>query len=196
MPRTKRLVPVNAALHIMCKANNKENLFNSEGDQLRYYTLLKDLKEENKIDIFHYCLMSNHLHLIVWINEQSNISRFMKQVNLSYFKYFSKIYGYSGHLWQNRFKSNIIDTDTYLLQCGKYIELNPVRAGIVSLPENYHFSSYNHYANRKNDTLITDSPMYIGLSKDDEGRRKEYVRFVVKEQLVNRNILAKQRFIG
>lgn len=184
MSRTKRTIPINAAMHIVCRGNNKQNIFNGEGDKLRYYSLLKTFKDENKLCIFHYCLMNNHAHLIVWLDEESKVSRFMKQVNLTYFNYFNKIYSYVGHLWQGRFKSSIIDNDPYLLQCGKYIELNPVRAGLVYYPQDYAFSSYNHYANGKPDSLITDNPVYNGLSDSEEKRKSQYVEFVVDDQLV------------
>ncbi len=184
MSRTKRSIPINAAMHIVCRGNNKQNIFIGEGDKLRYYSLLKTFKEENKLSIFHYCLMNNHAHLIVWLNEKSKVSRFMKQVNLTYFNYFNKIYNYVGHLWQGRFKSNIIDDDSYLLQCGKYIELNPVRAGLVYHPQDYAFSSYNYYANGKPDSLITNNPVYTGLSDSEEQRRNLYVKFVVDDKLV------------
>jgi putative transposase len=120
----------------------------------------------------------------------------MKQVNLSYFVYYKKTYGYSGHLWQGRFKSNIIDTDAYLLQCGKYIELNPVRAGIVTLPEDYRFSSYKHYAKESVDLIITSNPAYMGLSNSTEERRKQYIEFVVDSGIISTERFSKQLFIG
>lgn len=196
MPRAGRLIPIEAALHIMCRGNNRQNIFNREEDKLYYYSLLRDLKDDNNITIFHYCFMDNHLHLIVWLNSQSRISRFMKQINLCYFNYYKKIYGYSGHLWQGRFKSNIIDTDSYLLQCGKYIELNPVRANIVSLPEEYRFSSYSYYAKGIPDAIVTSSPAYIALSDSIENRRGQYIKFVVDGNIINTGKLMKQLFIG
>jgi len=196
MPRTKRLIPVNLAMHIISKGNNSQNLFHQDKDKIHYYSLLCNLKEENKITIFHYCLMNNHIHLIAWLDDQSRLSRFMKQVNLCYFNYYKKTYGYSGHLWQDRFKSNIIDTDSYLLQCGKYIELNPARAGIVNLPEEYRFSSYVHYAKGVYDSSITDSPTYLGLSDSVEKRRKEYIKFVVDSSIINSKKLIRHLFIG
>lgn len=196
MPRIGRLVPKDAALHITCRGNNKQKIFNNDSDKLCYYSLIRDLKQENKVSIFHYCLMDNHIHLIIWLNPQSRLSRFMKQLNLSYFNYFKKIYGYSGHLWQGRFGSNLVDTDSYLLQCGKYIELNPVRARIVNLPEEYIFSSYNHYAKGKPDSIITDSPAYLGLAESEDGRRRCYVDFVVDSSIINNGVLEKCLFIG
>lgn len=182
MPRAKRIIPDNAALHVISRGNNRSTIFHSDNDKLRYYTLLGELKDENKIDVFHYCLMNTHVHIILNLNPNSTLSRFMKQLNLTYFHYYRKKYGYFGHFWQDRFKSNIIDKDSYLLQCGKYIELNPVRAGMVYCPEEYLFSSYNHYSQGKPDGLITLSPAYFGLSDSARIRQKQYVDFVVEKR--------------
>ncbi len=127
--------------------------------------------------------MSNHVHLIVWLTEQSLLSRFMKRVNLAYCRYFQRIYGHSGHLWQARFESLFIDRDDYLLQCGKYIELNPVRAGIVALPEKYRFSSYRYYSLGESDFLLTVDPIYRGLALSEERKRRRYREFVVDRDL-------------
>jgi putative transposase len=140
--------------------------------------------------------MNNHVHLIVWVSYASKLSKFMKQVNLSYFNYYKKLYGYWGHIWQGRYKSNIIETDSYLLHCGKYIELNPVRAGIVSQPHEYAFSSYKHYSLGYPDALISDSPVFLGLADNSPERREQYIAFVVDSGIINTDSLAKQAFIG
>jgi len=197
MPRGRRLIPASdAALHIIARGNNQYYLFANNDDKTHYLNVLKELKEENKIDVFHYCLMSNHVHLVVWLRSQHTLSKCIKQLDLRYFNYYKKTYGYTGCLWQRRFKSNLIDTDTYLLQCGKYIELNPVRAQIVSVPEEYHFSSYRYYACGRPDTLITPSPAYLGLSSSVEKRRGQYVAFVVNSSIINSRSLQAQLFIG
>lgn len=196
MPRGSRLVPFNAALHITTRGNNRQVIFPQDEDKQYYCSLLKNLKDENNIDIFHYCIMTNHIHLIVWLKPGSRLARFIKQINLSYFAYFKKTYSYFGHLWQGRFKSNIIDTDSYLLQCGKYIELNPVRAGMVALPEYYIFSSYRYYTQGIPDAIITPSPVYLSLSDKPEDRRKHYIAFVVDDNIINTANLARLKFIG
>jgi putative transposase len=196
MPRTKRIIPFEAALHVICRGNNRQNIFHSDNDKLKYYTLLRELKEENGVFIFHYCLMDNHLHLILYLKPESTLSKFMKQVNLTYFHYYRKTYGYFGHFWQDRFKSNIIEMDSYLFQCGKYIELNPVRAGMVSHPEQYCFSSYNFYAKGQMDTLLTQSPAYLGLSDSEILRREQYIDFVVDSSIINSGLLEKKLYIG
>ena len=180
----------------MCRGNNKQVIFRSSEDKFKYYSLLFDLKEENLIWILHYCLMDNHLHLIVWVQENSRLARFMLQVNLSYFHYFKRRYGYDGHFWQNRYRSNLIEEDSYLLQCGKYIELNPVRARMVAAPEEYGFSSYSYYAYGKKDKIINVSPAYLILSQDAEARMQQYRSFVIDEVLANGSWIERLRYVG
>lgn len=197
MPRTRRLIPLsNAALHIMARGNNRLYLFQQDSDKAHYLKVVRELREENKIDIFHYSLMSNHVHMIIWLRLSHDLSRFMKQLQLRYFHYYKTTYGYTGHLWQGRFKSNLIDTDSYLMQCGKYIELNPVRAGMVNRPEDYAYSSYRYYAYGVNDPLIMTDPVYLGLSDKAEERRKQYIAFVVDSSIINSQRLQTQLFIG
>jgi len=196
MSRGRRFMPVDSALHIMCRGNNRQNIFKSDRDKLYYWRLLNELKEKNKVGIFHYCLMDNHVHLVVWLTLASGLPKFMKQLNLSYYSYYKKVYGYWGHVWQGRYRSNVIEAESYLLQCGKYIELNPVRAGMVSIPEEYAFSSYRHYACGYPDAVISDSPVFLGLADNDSGRRGKYVEFVVDSGIINSNKFASQDFIG
>jgi len=196
MPRSRRFIPLDSALHIMCRGNNRQSIFNSDRDKLCYWRLVNELKDDNKISILHYCIMDNHVHLIIRVSYESRLPKFMKQLSLSYFNYYKRLYGYWGHIWQGRYKSNVIDTDSYLLHCGKYIELNPVRAGIVSRPEEYAFSSYRHYALGYSDTLVSDSPAFLGLDSDQAKRRKLYIAFVVDSSIINSDKLAKQDFIG
>jgi len=180
----------------MCRGNNKQVVFHDDSDKLFYWKLLKELKTENKIDIFHYCIMATHIHFIAWIIQMSRFAKFMKQLNLSYYNFYRRKYGYYGHVWQGRYKSNVIETNVYLLQCGKYIELNPVRAGMVRMPEDYRFSSYRHYAFGIPDDVVSDSPEYIELAEHPLARRERYIKFVVNDILVNSAKLARAAIIG
>ena len=192
MPRTRRFIPQGGALHVMCRGNNKQVVFNCDSDKLRYYSLMQELKAENYISILHYCLMNNHVHLVFLLNSLSRISRFMQQLNLKYFVYYKNVYGYVGHLFQGRFKSKIIETSQYLMQCGKYVELNPVRGGLVRFPQEYKFSSYSYYAKGKPDSLLTDDPLYLELSDSAMLRRIRYGDFVVDSNIMK----GKDPFIG
>jgi putative transposase len=110
--------------------------------------------------------------------------------------YYRLKYGLVGHLWQGRYKSLIIDTERYLLQCGKYIELNPVRAGYVSYPDQYSFSSYNAYVSDKPDPLVTFSPLYKALGEDSNARQSHYMNIVLDEAKMNKQALSRKTIIG
>lgn len=181
MPRQARIVPPQGFLHVMSRGNNRRKLFLYRGDFKAYCLLLKKLKHEESIRIFHYCLMSNHIHLLLGVVENSNLSRFMKRLNLKYFYRYQKKHNYIGHLWQDRFRSKLIEKDEYMIQCGKYIELNPVRANIVKRPEDYPYSSYLHYSLGLEDELLDDDPLYIGLSDDAVIRQFAYKNMIIGE---------------
>jgi putative transposase len=166
----------------MCRGNNKLPILANNADKRQFYHLLSKFKQENQVDILHYCIMDNHIHLVVWLNQNSNLSRLMKQISLAYYYHYAKKYDYCGHLWQGRFKSIIIKSDSQALQCGKYIELNPVRAGIIAEPGQYSFSSYKYYALGEQDYLITPSPAYQDLSVGHLAKRQIYANFLIDKE--------------
>lgn len=183
MPRAVRMVPPMGFLHVMCRGNNRRELFRYQKDFQVYRLILNKIKNEERVNIFHYCLMPNHVHILVGIDCESNLSLFMKRMNLKYFYYFNRRYGYVGHLWQDRFKSKIVKDKPYFLQCGKYIELNPVRAGIVQSPDDYCHSSYLHYASGLEDMLIDDDPLYLALSSNISKRQLFYRNMIITEEV-------------
>jgi len=176
-----RIVPPEGFLHVISRGNNRRKLFLQQKDFRIFYRLLIKLKGDEKIKIYHYCLMSNHVHLLLGTDEGSNLSLFMKRLNLTYSNYYRKKHDYVGHLWQGRFKSKVIDNDEYFLQCGKYIELNPVRAKIVALPQDYYYSSYHYYACGAPDELLTSDPFYLGLGSTAAIRQEKYKNLIIKE---------------
>ena len=120
----------------------------------------------------------------------------MKRINLSYYQHYKKRYGYSGHFWQDRFKSLLIERDAYLLACGFYIERNPVRAKMVKFPEQYPYSSYPYYAFGKDDPLLDKDPCYETLGKDDSQRQNEYRRLVLDGAEQVSQAISRQVFLG
>ncbi len=195
MARTRRIIVVGAGLHVMCRGNNKQIVFQCRDDKLRYYNLLLKHKDKFAVKILHYCLMNNHVHLIFWPEECSDISGFMQIVNITFMSYYRLRYGLIGHLWQGRYKSLVIETERYLLQCGKYTELNPVRAGLAPYPEQYRFSSYNVYAGGRYDPLITMNPLYEELGADLATRQRVYQEFVL-ESVMTKESLSRKRVLG
>ncbi len=124
--------------------------------------------------VFHYVVMTNHVHMVVMPEATKELSRIMQGLARAYTAYYKRKYGFVGQLWQGRYFSALIDTDAYLLTCGIYIELNPVRAGMVDDPMQYPWSSAHAYATEKTDAIVDESPLYAGLGMTYEARRKSY----------------------
>jgi len=179
MPRAARIYTQEGIFHVLTRGNNRQKVFHDAEDFKVYKKKLKHLKEEQPFKLYHYCLMSNHVHLIIETNEQTELSKLMKRLNLAYYNHYKKKYRYSGHFWQGRFKSLLIDKDNYLLACGLYVERNPVRAKIVEDAKDYKYSSYPLYACGAIDKLINKDPNYDNLGKIDKDKQKEYQRLMI-----------------
>ena len=145
MPRTARVFIENACYHIVARGNQKQTVFKENTDYEYYIRLIHKYKLKYKCLIYGYCLMSNHIHLILESPiEQKNISRFMQGLNQSYAMKFNGKYDKSGHLWQNRYKIFTVLKNDYMLNLISYIEYNPVKAKAVLKPEDYPYSSYRY----------------------------------------------------
>ncbi len=190
MPRQKRLLLTNSFYHIIVRGNNHLTVFRTGNDYRYYLKLIDRFKKNLPFDLYHYCLMPNHIHFLVQVHNENNFSCFMKKINLAYFYHYKKFYSWVGHLWQDRFKSQAVGNDEYFIQCGKYIELNPVRAKIVKDPTNYQYSSYQHYVLGKKNPLITDDLFYQNLGKTAKERRIKYQDMVISD-LVQESYLKK-----
>ncbi|HOQ43483.1 MAG TPA: transposase [Smithellaceae bacterium] len=178
MPRTARIAPKEFVYHVLTRGNNKQAIFKDEEDFLKYIDILKRYKERYLFKLYHYVLMTNHVHLVIEPSSKGGeLSQIMKGINLSYAQHFKNKYKYTGHFWQDRFKSIIVSKDEYLLACGSYVELNPVRARMVKEPKEYRWSSYGTNAYGKKDDLVDVHVIYENLSSD-ENIRKEYRKFV------------------
>jgi len=152
----KRILMDNAVYHVMCRGNRKERVFHSSDDYERFEMLLWRYKIKFDIRIYAYCLMPNHIHLVLDPSNNKDLNKMMHGLNLSYAMWFNKKYEKTGHLWQDRFKSNIIQKDVYLLNCITYIETNPIRAKKCESLESYKWSSYAHRFLGKTNRLIDE----------------------------------------
>ena len=148
MPRQARLIIKDACYHIITRGNQKQDIFKERDDYYAYLGLLSKYKKRFDSKIYNFCLMSNHLHLVI---ESSMLNKFMHGVNLSYAQHFKYKYKTIGHFWQDRYKSFAILKDNYILSC---IEYNPVRAKIVSSPMDYPWSSYKFRVLGKSNVLL------------------------------------------
>lgn len=179
-------MPPDGAYHIVGRGNNKQNIFLDDNDKDKYLELITRFKEDHPLSLFHYCLMTNHIHLLLETNDKTDLPKFMKRLNLAYFHHFKKKYGYVGHFWQDRFKSFLVEQDDYLLVCGKYIELNPVRAGMVEHPGEYSHSSYGFYVKGTESDVLEPNPLFLELSADKGSRQNIYRDFVLPEESIRR----------
>lgn len=153
-------------------------IFLDAEDRQRYCRLLHRYFLAHQIHLYHYCLMSNHVHLIAEATMATGLRHAMHGLNLAYALTYKRRYGHTGHFWQDRFKSLLIAKDSYLLQCGAYVELNPVRARMVTRPEAYAWSSYRFYATGQPDPLLTPNPLYEGFGANPAQRQTGYRQFV------------------
>lgn len=181
MPREPRLLLSQSYYHVMTRGNNKMSVFRADDDYQRYLDLMVRFKVDRPFDLFHYTLMPNHTHFLVRTKAAADFGVFMKQLELAYFHAFRKQYGWTGHLWQGRYKTQPVGKDAYFLQCGKYVELNALRAGLVDDPSDWRWTSYHYYASGRSDPLMTDDPFYDGLGALPEARQAAYQHLVIDD---------------
>ena len=174
LPRKARIWFPGASYHIMCRGNHRHDIFKDEEDRQVYLTLLRETKKENDFYLHSYCLMTNHVHLHIETAD-INISIIMKRINLLYAQFFNNKYNFVGHLFQDRFKSELIETDQYHLEIGRYIHLNPVRAKITELTIDYTWSSYREYMGIRQDALVTTEKTLGYFSEPRAERYRLYV---------------------
>lgn len=185
MPRPPRLLLSHSYYHIMIRGNNKKTVFKKEGDYYYFLHLIAKYKEELPFDLFHYSLMPNHVHQLVKTQRAEDFSLYMKKLELAYFHYYRQYYGWVGHFWQDRFRSQPVGKDEYFIQCGKYIELNSTRKKLVANPGDYKFSSYRHYSQGIADPLITDDFYYLELSENPKDRQEKYQKIVIEDLILS-----------
>jgi len=145
MARRIRLYYNHAVYHICIRGNNRQAILKADEDKESFLDTLNKFKERFAFKFYGFVLMDNHAHLVVETNQIANISKIMQAITLSYSQKFRHRYNYTGYVWQGRFKSNLIEEDSYILECLKYIHNNPVRAKMVMHAKDYVWSSYHFY---------------------------------------------------
>ncbi len=181
MPRVARDKGEFLTYHIIQRGNERKNIFNTEDDRIKFLETIYIMKEKYNFILEAYCLMDNHVHLL--INDNGNdISKVVKSINISYAYYFNKTYKRVGHLFQDRFKSELIGDDNYLLSVSAYIHNNPFKAGIVEKPQEYEWSSFNYYCGKESyRSGLVDTERILGLFSGNKKRAMErYCDYVLK----------------
>lgn len=179
MPRQARVIVPGLPHHIVQRGHNRQPVFVENRDFEYYLANLREWTQVFEIKLFSYCLMTNHVHLIVQANDSlTAIPQLMKRLAGRQTRFVNALEGRSGSLWEGRYKISPIDSDPYLLACCRYVELNPVKAGMVALPELYEWSSYRERIGLTDSGWLDEHPTFIGLAGDGPSRIEAYKRFV------------------
>lgn len=176
MPRRARLAVPGIAWHIIQRGNNRSACFFAEQDYQRYLSILRDQAEQCGCAIHAYVLMNNHVHLLLTPAEEDSAAQLMKQLGQRYVQYVNRCYRRTGTLWEGRFRSCLTQNEDYVLACYRYIELNPVRARMVSHPRDYRWSSFHANGDGKlhASTMLTPHTEYLRLGHTKQTRQQVY----------------------
>jgi putative transposase len=174
MARLPRLVIPHQPHHIIQRGNDRQLIFRDADDYAVFLSRLREAAKQYKVAVHAYVLMSNHLHLLASPSDEEGLARMMQWIGRYYVPYFNKKYERVGTLWQGRYKAAVLDSERYFMTCSRYIELNPVRAGIVAYPSEYTWSSYAHHVGLKSDPIITDHSLYWALGNTPFEREAAY----------------------
>jgi putative transposase len=174
MPRHARVRLADCPWHVWQRGVNRSACFADDLDRQRYLGLLKDHAAHHGCDIHAYVLMTNHVHLLITPRSEHGLSHAMKAVNERYVPFFNRRHGRTGTLWEGRFRSNLVQSETYLFVCQTYIELNPVRADMVRHPAQHPWSSYLANASGAPSGLVTPHERYLALAPTAEQRARAY----------------------
>jgi putative transposase len=177
MPRRARIMLPDVPVHIVQRGNNRQQCFFADSDRSYYLFQLGRLLRPAGCVLHAYCLMTNHVHLLVTALHKDGCARLMKHLGQLHSQYVNRLYRRSGTLWEGRFRSCLVQAEDYLLQCHRYIESNPVRAGICKHPRHYRWSSYQTNAIGLPSALVTPHEEYRRLGRNDGERRQAYQSF-------------------
>jgi putative transposase len=174
MARLPRYFVKGQVQHIIQRGNNRETIFVTDDDYLFYLECLRDAAKFHDLSIHAYILMFNHVHLLASPKTEKSIPKTLQSVGRRYVQSFNFHYNRTGTLWEGRYKATVIDSDRYLFTCMRYIELNSVRANIVTHPREYPWSSYGHNALGKKNKLVKSHLNYRRLAATTAARQSAY----------------------
>jgi len=179
MPRQRRFVVPEIALHVRQRGNDGQACFHTEGDRLVYLANLRELCAKTRCALHAYCLMTNHVHLLLTPPDAASCSSLMRDLGQRYVQYFNRRHGRSGTLWEGRYRSCLVDSSRYVLGCYRYIEMNPVRAGMVPTPSDYRWSSYHANTGCLPSSMLMPHAEYAGLALEESARFGAYLGLFV-----------------
>ena len=178
MARRGRLEVAGVPQHVIQRGNDRAPCFFVEADYLAYLHWLGQASEAYDVAVHAYCLMTNHVHLLLTPSRIGVTGKLMQYLGRHYVNYINRVYGRTGTLWEGRYKSSLVDSEAYLLMVYRYIEQNPVRARMVARPEEYRWSSARAHITGLHDQRLTDHDVYMRLGGDDAARREAYASLV------------------
>ena len=183
MPRRSRRLQgaQEACYHLMDRGHDRQPIFADDQDRHAFLDLVARYAERFGFQIYHYCLMTNHIHFLVQLQDPRDVSPLMAGLLRAYVHHCDRQYGFVGHRFQGRFKSPAVQGEGYLLSCGRYIERNPLEAGLVARPWDYAWSSARFYGLGVPDPLLADNPYYLELSPAEKQRRQKWREFLLGE---------------
>lgn len=174
MPRKPRFYMPGAPVHALQRGHNKSAVFFDDFDYLEYLRCLKQASDACGCAVHAYVLMTNHVHLLMTPEDPASISRLFQGLGRHYVRYINETYDRRGSLWEGRYKSTIVQSQTHLLTCQRYIEMNPVRAGMVDHPAKYRWSSYSANALGVSNSILSKHTEYQLLGRSPEDRQSAY----------------------
>ncbi len=177
MPRPLRPIADGLVYHVINRGNNGQPVFHDEGDYGAFLKAIADLKQRKAFDLFGYCLMSNHIHLLIRPREGA-ISRIVQSLLVSHTQRYHRFHHTGGHVWQGRFKSPVIQDDDHLLTVLRYIEANPLRARLVARAGEYRWSSFGCHGDGRVDSLLAGVTPYETLAAGAAARRRRWTAYV------------------
>jgi putative transposase len=166
MPRPPRYNVAGVPQHVVQRGNNRQATFLDEADYRVYKDCLRAATDKHGCDVHAYVLMSNHVHLLLTPRQDGGPAKAMQSIGRRYVRHVNDRRGRTGTLWEARYRAALIESEPHLLSCTRYIELNPVRAGMVRDPADYPWSSYRHHALGEPDDVVTDHPPFSGAGAD------------------------------
>ena len=188
MPRRARLSLAGIPWHIIQRGNNRAVCFHAEDDYQFYLHYLKAFADQFGCAVHAYVLMTNHVHLLLTPEREDSAALMMKHLGQRYVQYINRSYRRSGTLWEGRFRSCLTQSEDYVLACYRYIELNPVRAAMVTKPQDYRWSSFHANGMGKANAILSPHDQYVRIGQTDVERRQAYralFRAHLDEALVN-----------
>jgi len=180
MARLPRLILPGQPHHVILRGNNRQPIFYSDLDRQHLLATLAEGAAQHRVAIHAYVLMDNHLHLLLMPPDADALSRMMQSLGRRYVGWFNARHQRSGTLWEGRFRAGLIEGERHLLACMRYIELNPVRAGLVAEPAQWPWSSARHHLGLARDALVTEHELYWSLGNTPFEREHAYREFVAQ----------------